>query len=459
MYDILIKNGTVVTHEACFAWDVAIRGERIAAVGHRGGLGEAGEEIDAAGKLVMPGLIDPHVHIKHPFQGGFSADDFYSATVSAAWGGNTTVLDFAIQWDQGADLWETAANRKRQFEGNAVIDYGFHVCPTKSSPETAEQIPALMQEGNPSFKLYMTYSKQGRMSDDGILYEALRQTAKNGGIVGVHAENDGIGNFNTEVFAQNGWSSPHFFPICKGNLVEAEAVNRVLYLNHFAGGRLYIFHLTTREGVELVREAQSHGDRVTAETCVHYLALNSGCYDGPGGENFICSPPLRSHEDTEALWRGIRQGVITTVSSDHCGFSLKDKAMGQGRFPQTPNGLPGVELRLPVLYTVGVKQNRISVNKLVDLLSASPAKTFGMYPRKGCVACGSDGDLVVVNTDRLQVVSPAITHSPVDWSPYDGMELSGFAETVISRGRFVVREGKFCGEKGAGRFVERRING
>lgn len=468
MYDILIKNGTVVTHEASGQWDVAIKDGKIAAVGERGGLSLAdagaedehvlaGEIIDAAGKLVMPGLIDPHVHIRHPFKGQFAADDFYTATVAAACGGDTMVLDFAIQWDQSADLTVTAERRREQFEGNAVIDYAFHACPTKSSMETVEQVPGLIKAGIPSFKLYMTYSRQGRMSDDGVIYEILKQTAEKGGIAGVHAENDAMCMFNSDKFAKKGWDSPHYFPLCKGNLVEAEAVNRVIYMNRAAGGNLYIFHLTARESLEAVRAAKAEGMQVTAETCAHYLALNSDCYDREDGANFICSPPLRSPEDTEALWEGIRQGFISIVSSDHCGFTKEMKRLGHNKFPETPNGLPSIELRLPVVYTEGVKKGRITVNKLVEILSTNPAKTFGMYPRKGALACGSDADITIVDPEKQKIISPDILHSPVDWSPFDGAVLSGFAETVLSAGRHVVKDGTFCGQKGAGRFIKRSI--
>ncbi|WP_130862678.1 dihydropyrimidinase [Bacilliculturomica massiliensis] len=460
MYDLLIKNGTVVTHEGCGQWDVAVKDGKIAAVGSRGTFADAEtqEVLDAADLLVMPGLIDPHVHIMHPFRDRFAADDFYSATVAAACGGDTMVLDFAIQWDKSMDLSETAEHRKRQFEEGAVIDYAFHACPTISEMETVEQVPKLIEAGVPSFKLYMTYSKQGRMSDDGVIYEVLRQTAEKGGIAGVHAENDAMCLFNTELYRRNGWNSPHYFPLCKGNLVEAEAVNRVVYMNRAAGGNLYIFHLTTEESLEVVREARARGERVTAETCVHYLVLNADCYDRPDGANFICSPPLRSPEDTEALWNGIRQGLISVVSSDHCGFTKELKALGNNEFAGTPNGLPGIELRLPVLYTAGVKSGKISVSKLVEILSTNAARTFGMYPQKGTIACGSDADLVLVDTKQVKTISPEVLHSPVDWSPYDGMELCGFARTVLSRGKFVVRNGEFCGERGAGRFVSRTID-
>ncbi|WP_130861703.1 dihydropyrimidinase [Bacilliculturomica massiliensis] len=464
MYDILIKNGTVVTHEASFDWDVAIRDGKTAAVGVRGSLeggsggscgGAAKEVVDASGKLVMPGLIDPHVHIHHPFKDGFSADDFYSATVAAACGGDTTVLDFAIQWDQSFDLSATAQNRNSQFEGDAVIDYSFHACPTVSSMETVEQVPRLIEAGIPSFKLYMTYSRQGRMCDDGVLYEVLKQTAQRGAVVGVHAENDAMCMFNSDQFVKKGWDVPRYFPLCKGNLVEAEAVNRVIYMNREAGGSLYLFHLTARQSLALVKEAKGRGENVTAETCTHYLLLNSDRYDREDGVNFICSPPLRSEEDREALWKGIREGFISVVSSDHCGFTAEMKRRGGGRFPATPNGLPGVELRLPAVYTEGVKKGRISINKLVEILSVNPAKVFGMYPQKGAIACGSDADITIVDPAKKKVVSAAGLHSPADWSPYDGMELCGFADTVISKGKFVVREGSFCGCRGAGRFVKR----
>lgn len=456
MFDLLITNGLVATHEGCFRSDVGVCGEVIAAVGDLGAV-EARQSIDAGGRYVLPGLIDPHVHIRHPFKDGYSMDDPYSATVSAAFGGNTSVIDFAIQWDQEKSLSETLEARRRQFAGGAVIDYAFHACPTRPDTRVAEEMPRLIEEGTPSFKLYMTYSRQGRMSNDGVLYQALEQTARSGGMVGVHAENDALCCYNDALFEEDGRTAPRYFPQARANLVEAEAVGRALHLNAYAGGQLYIFHLSARESLELLRRARAAGQRVAAETCVHYLALTDGCYSRADGVNFLCSPPLRSHEDQSALWEGIRRGDISVVSSDHCGFGLEQKASGGGAFPATPNGLPGMETRLPVMYTRGVLENQITLNQMVEVLCVNPAKRFGMFPRKGAVQPGADADLVILDTEREVALSAAHLHSPVDWTPYAGMRLRGFAQTVISRGTPIVKDGLLHAAPGRGRFIPRSI--
>lgn len=455
MFDLLIQNGTAVTDQGVFPWDVAIQEGKIAAVGAHGTLGEGKETVQAAGRLVLPGLVDPHVHIHHPFKGAYSADDFYTATRSAAFGGDTTVVDFAIQWEKDRSITDTCALRKSQFEGNSVTDYAFHACPTRSDPETLGQLPGLIASGVPSMKMYMTYSRQGRMSDDAALYEALKITAEHGGIVGVHAENDAMCCYYSDEFKKAGKTSPHYFPLCKPNLVEAEAVNRAVYLAKMTGGRLYIFHLSCAESLDIVRRARAEGVHVCAETCIHYLTMDMGKYDRPDGANFICSPPLRGRADVEALWAGVNEGLIGVVSSDHCGFSLADKAVGGNEFANTPNGLPGMETRLSALYTYGVKAGRITLPKLAALLSANPARVFGLAG-KGALAPGADGDVVIFNPDKARTIAPGVLHSPVDWSPFGGEVLSGVAELVYRRGERIVDGDELLALPGSGRFLPRR---
>lgn len=456
MFDRLIQNGTVITADGAFDWDVAISGEQIAAVGSHGTLGQARETVDAAGKLVLPGLIDPHVHIHHPFQGQFSADNFYTATRSAAFGGVTTVCDFAIQWDKEKSITETCAGRRAQFDGSTIADYAFHACPTRADAETLGQLPGLIAGGVPSIKMYMTYSRQGRMSNDAALYEALKITATSGGMVGVHAENDAMCCYYSDEFKKAGKTAPHFFPLCKPNLVEAEAVSRAIYLAKQSGGNLYIFHLSCTESLDLLRKARAEGVHVCAETCIHYLTMDDSKYDRPDGAHFICSPPLRSKRDVEALWDGIDAGLLGVVSSDHCGFSLANKDAGHNEFAATPNGLPGLETRLSALYTYGVKVGRITLPQLVRLLSTNPARVFGLAPQKGTIAPGGDADLVLFDPNQEKTISAAVLHSPVDWSPFDGEVLSGFAEQVYRRGELIV-DGETClASAGSGRFLARR---
>lgn len=461
MWSLLIKNGLVVTHQATMAADIAVEGEKIAAIGSWGTLGEAENVaesvLDATGMLVLPGLIDPHVHIKHPCKGGMTPGDFYDASKTAACGGNTTLIDFAIQWDKAKSLGETVDWRRSDADPDVAVDYALHACPTRSSMETVEEFAGLIRSGIPSLKLYMTYSAQGRMADDGVLLRALEEAKRHGGIVGVHAENDAMCIFNEAEFKAKGWTHPRYFPLCKGNIVEAEAVNRVVYLNRYVGGNLYIFHISTAESLKIVAEAQGRGENVVAETCTHYLTLDESCLQGDDGCDFICSPPLRSKHDVEALWKGIANGNITIISSDHCGYTKAQKALGNGNFMQTPNGLPSMELRLPLIYTEGVLKNRISLEQMVALLTTNAAKTFGLFPQKGCLAPGSDADLVLVETREEQTVEAGTVFSNADYTPFAGKKLRGFVRAAVSRGEVILQDGVFHAERGRGRFVRRTM--
>ncbi len=456
MFDMLIKNGLIVTHEEIFKADIAIKNGKILSIGTLGSL-KAVNEIDADGKLVMPGLIDPHVHIGHPFKDKKSQDDFYSATVSAAFGGTTTVIDFGIQWNKQLDLRDTLKKRISEADGQAIVDYALHVCPTDSSPDIVSQVKSIIDCGFPSFKLYMIYRKQGRMVDDAVVFSVMNEAKKYNGIVGVHAENSAIAEYNEEELLRKGLNSAEYFPLMKPNMVEAEAINRVLYLNKWAKGQLYIFHLSTAEGLELIMKQKGEGQDIYAETCPHYLVLNKDVYSSNKGYNYICSPPLRDYQDIEALWDGVANGYISTIGSDHCGFGAELKESGNGTFNQTPNGLPGIELRLPLIYTEGVLKKRISLNKLVEVLSTNPAKIFGLFPRKGAIMPGSDADITIVDINETKKVTAKDLHSTVDWTPYEGMVLTGFAATSILRGEVLVHNGELKGKQGYGKLLERRL--
>lgn len=455
--DLLIRNGVVVTPEATIEADVAIVGEKVFALGERGSFSQAKQEYDAKGKFILPGLIDPHVHMAHPFKGQPSVDGFFTTTVSGAFGGTTTIIDFAIQWDKSRSVKELIQQRIADAENEVVIDFGLHATPTKSCEETIESIEAAMQLGVPSYKVYMIYRSQGRMVDDGILYRLLEEMGKGEGILMVHAENAPIAEYNQELFVSQGHTQPAYFPKVKPNVVEAEAINRVIFLNKAADSRLYIAHLSTREGLELIRRAQKRGEFVRVETCPHYLTLTSDLYGGQNGDRFICSPPLRSQADVNALWEGIADGTISVISSDHCGFSLKQKALGNGDFSQTPNGLPGIETRLPIAYTEGVKKRKISLNRMVEVLSTNAAKIFGLYPRKGAILPGSDADLVILDAAEPYTITAGGMHGAVDWTPYEGMQVYGSVEATILRGEFIVKDGELTVAKGYGHYLPRKL--
>ena len=455
MFDLLIRNGLLVTPEATFAADIAVSGEKIAALGAPGTFDGAADDYDAAGKYVLPGLIDPHVHMSHPFQGELSADDFQTTTIAAAHGGVTTLIDFAIQWDKSKTIAEIIELRRRQIAGQAVVDFGLHGVPTKSNEETLRGVAQARPLGVPSFKVYMVYRQQGRMVDDAVLSGLLKEMRRHDGLLLVHAENVSIAEFNQEAFLARGHTGAAYFPRYKPNLVEAEAVNRALYFNRMADSQLYIVHLSTREGIGLLKCAQANGERAYAETCTHYLVLNEDVYEHPDGHHFICSPPLRSQVDVDALWCAVSDGSISIISSDHCGFDLRQKNLGNGNFSKTPNGLPGVETRLPVIYTEGVHKGRITLNRMVAATSTNVAKTFGLYPRKGTIQPGSDADLVVLDTEQERVLEAQHLHGAAGWTPFAGMKIRGFAQTTILRGRFVVRDGAFVGSKGYGTYLAR----
>lgn len=457
MLDLIIKNGTLVTAEWSAGGDLAIKNGKISAVGDLGSIGGAVKTIDAKGKLVMPGLVDPHVHISQTFKDQKSADNFYSGTVSAAFGGNTTIIDFATQWDKSYDLAQTLANRKKEADGMAVFDYALHACPTKASEESVTILSKLMELGVPSFKVYLTYKKQGRMMDDAMLYEILKETGKIGGMLGIHAENQPIADYNEDYFLKRNLRSAEHFPEFKPNIVEAESINRAVYINKWAQGNLFVVHLSTAEGLDIIKKAQQNGIKVYTETCTHYLTLTKDVYRRTDGSNFICSPPLRSQNDVDALWQGVQDGIIPIISSDHVGYSKQHKALGMDDFTQTPNGIPGMEERLPVVYTEGVKANRIGINQLVALLSTNPAKMWGLYPQKGSLMPGTDADIVVVDVEKEISLSSTNLHSPADWTPYEGKIVSGIAYATISKGQIIMEDNEFMGEKGHGVFIERGI--
>jgi dihydropyrimidinase len=453
----LITNGTIVTADASYGADLLIDGETIAAIGADLAANgtTADETIDASGRYVIPGGIDVHTHMELPFGGTFAKDTFETGTRAAAFGGTTSVVDFAVQ-SKGKSLREGLDAWRAKAEGNAVTDYGFHMIMSDVTDDTLREMDQLVAEGIPDFKLFTAYPGVF-YSDDGAIFRAMQQTAKNGGLIMMHAENGMAIDVVAAETVAGGTTDPIGHGLARKAVFEGEATNRVIRLAEAAGAPVYIVHLSARDALEEVRDARDRGSQVFAETCPQYLFLSlDDLGNGFEGAKFVCSPPLRSRETWDDLWTGLVKDDLQLVSTDHCPFDFHgQKDLGRGDFRKIPNGLPGVEDRLDLLHDGGVVGGRISRERWVEIVSTAPAKLFGMYPRKGAIAVGSDADIVVYDPSRRHTISAKTHHMDVDYSCYEGREVQGASEIVLSRGSVVVRDGEFTGRKGAGRFIKR----
>ncbi|MFZ5634675.1 MAG: dihydropyrimidinase [Bacillota bacterium] len=455
---LLIKGGKVVFGGGTKESDILVKGDTIAAVG-TGLEDREAEVIDARGKYVLPGAIDVHTHMQLPFGGTVSADDFANGTKAAAFGGVTTIIDFAIQ-AKGETLKETVAKRRAEADGKVYIDYGLHVAVTDLTDDVMAEIPSIIESGCPSFKLFMTY--QGLAVDDGTLYFALKTASEAGGMVGVHAENMTLIDRMINKLLAEGKTAPMYHEVSRPVIAEAEAVSRAIMLAGDTGSRLYIFHLSSGAGLEKIRAAREKGSPVFAETCPQYLLLSRENYREPGfrGARYVMSPPLRGKEDQDALWAGLADGTLQAVGSDHCPFRTEQKKLGESAFNKIPNGAPGVETILPLLYSEGVGKGRLKLERLVEAVSTGPARLFGLYPRKGAVLPGSDADLVILDPDKEVALSSETLHMNVDYTPYEGFKVKGYPVVTVSRGKVVCKYGEFYGRRGDGKFISRgRIDG
>jgi dihydropyrimidinase len=457
----LITNGTIVTADGSSVADVLIDGETIATIGSD--LAAAGvaadETIDARGKYVIPGGIDVHTHMELPFGGTFAKDTFETGTRAAAFGGTTSIVDFAVQsrgasLRAGLDAWHAKA------EGNAVADYGFHMIMSDVNDDTLAEMDGLVAEGVPDFKLFTAYPGVF-YSDDGAIFRAMQQTARNGGLIMMHAENGMAIDVVAAQTVEAGTTDPIGHGLARKAVFEGEATNRVIRLAEAAGAPVYIVHLSAKDALAEVRAARDRGSKAFAETCPQYLFLSlDDLGHGFDGAKFVCSPPLRPAEHQEDLWTGLVKDDLQLVSTDHCPFDFHgQKELGRGDFRKIPNGLPGVEDRVDLLHDGGVVAGRITRERWVEIISTAPAKMFGMYPQKGALAIGSDADLVVYDPDRRHTISAATHHMDVDYSCYEGRSVQGGSDIVFSRGSVIVRHGEFTGRKGAGRFIKRASAG
>jgi dihydropyrimidinase len=452
----LISGGTVVTADGSYAADVLIDGERIAQIGSGlGAMTTADETIDATGRWVIPGGIDVHTHMELPFGGTFAKDTFETGTRAAAFGGTTTIVDFAVQsrgksLREGLDAWHAKA------EGNAVVDYGFHMIMSDVTDDSLVEMDQLVAEGVPDFKLFTAYPGVF-YSDDGAILRAMQRTGKNGGLIMMHAENGMAIDVIAADTVAAGVTDPIGHGLARYSVLEGEATNRVIRLAEAARVPVYIVHLSAKEALNAVRMARDEGLPAFAETCPQYLFLSlDDLGHGFEGAKFICSPPLRTEDHQPELWKGLQKDDLQVVSTDHCPFDFHgQKDLGKGDFRKVPNGLPGVEDRMDLLHDGGVVGGRITKERWVEVTSTAPAKLFGMYPRKGAVAVGSDADLVIYDPDRVRTISAATHHMAVDYSCYEGRRVTGAADVVLSRGSVVVRNGEFTGRKGAGQFIKR----
>jgi len=458
-FDLVVRGGTVVTDNATERCDVGVRGGRIAELGSR--LGPAARSVDAAGLLVMPGGIDAHCHIDQRSSSGLTtADDFFTGGVSAACGGTTTIVPFAAQ-HRGQSLRAVVAAYHARACSRAFIDYGFHLIVSDPTETVlSEELPELVAAGCPSLKVYMTY--EALKLNDRQMLAVFEAAERHGAIVLVHAENSDAVAWKTDQLLAAGKTEPRDHPASRPSLAEGEATNRAIALAELAGAAVFIVHVSCREALVPIAAARARGARVWAETCPQYLLLAAADMDRPGFEmaKFVCSPPLRSTADQAALWEALANGTLDLVASDHAPYRLQDplgkRAHGEDApFTKIPNGMPGLELRLPLLFSEGVGRGRLTVNQFVALASSNPARIYGMFPQKGTIAVGADADLVVWDPNREAVVTHAALHDAMDYTPFEGTRVKGWPVTTVSRGDVVWDGHTVRGEAGRGQFVAR----
>src|SRR5579863_92369 len=456
-FDTVIKNGTIVTANDTFASDLGLTNGRIAAIADALPVENAGKVIDAAGRLVMPGGVDVHTHLDMPFAGTVSSDDFETGTIAAAYGGTTTLIDFAVQ-TKGHSLRQAFETWMKKAERKAAIDYGFHCIITDLGDAQLEEMGTLIHEGVSSFKLFMAYS--GVLVVNGAtIFRAMSQAAKYGGLICMHAENGGVIDVIVRRALAEGKRAPKYHALTRPTSTEGEATGRAIALAEMAGAPVYIVHLSCNDALEKVREARDRGVPAYAETCPQYLYLSLEQMEAPGFESakYVFTPPLREKWHQEKLWQGLANDTLQVVSTDHCPFCFKEqKELGKDDFTKIPNGGPGIEHRLSLVYTGGVHGGWFSPNRFVQLVSTAPAKLFVLFPRKATIAVGSDADIVIFDPNEEQTISVQTHHMRIDYSIYEGIRVKGIPKNELSRGRVIVDNGKFVGRAGSGEFIRRQ---
>lgn len=452
----LIRGGTVVLGPTVSQQDVLVRGERIAALGDLSGC-RADARVDAAGLLVLPGAVDTHVHFNDVFMNTISVHDYYTGTLAAVYGGVTSLVDFSNQ-GPGEPLVSTLHNKREEAAGRALVDWGVHPVITQPTPATLDEIPLLVEQGAPSIKCYMTYRDEGLMVEVEDLRRILQRLRDAGGMLLLHAEDDGLLAETVPAVLDAGQTAPIYHARSRPPEVEDRAIRRAIQLVREVGGRLFIVHMATAEGVALVAAARAEGLEVIAETCTHYLVFTEEMLRRADGIKWICSPPLRDRFSQERLWAGLRDGRVSMVTSDDAAYSWEAKLYGAERFDLCPNGIPGIEPRLSLLFSEGVVGGRISLPRFVELIASTPARLFGLAPQKGSLAPGADADIVLLDPREKWTMGQQTLHMATDWSAYEDIEITGKIVQVYSRGELVLDGDRCLAERGRGRYLARRLD-
>lgn len=453
-YDLLIKNGKIVTSGDCYIADIGIKNGKIKDISDEIALDKAKKVFDASGKVVIPGGIDVHTHLDMPFGGTYSSDNFETGTKAAAIGGTTSIIDYAVQpkdktLNETIDIWNEKA------KGKAVIDYGFHLAVTKLNDTTREELPKLLKNGFPSFKVFMVYD--GMRLRDGELMEILKIAKDNDGLVCVHAENYDSINYRIEGLLAEGKTEPIYHAVSRPQKCEAEATNRAVKLAEMLDAPIYIVHVSNGEASDIITNSRKQGFKTMGETCPQYLLLSIDNYreEDFNGAKYVMSPPLRESFNQELLWDDLRLGDLQSIATDHCPFFMDQKRMGENDFTKIPNGAPGIEARMALIHHFGVNGGHISMERFVELTSSNPAKIFGMYPQKGTIAVNSDADIVIFDTDKEVTISIDNLHEEVDYTPYEGFKVKGYPIATFSRGELIAENGEYLGDEGRGLLLKR----
>ena len=452
---VLIKNGHIFTAVDNYVADILVDDGKIRTISIDLSADDA-KTIDATGKYVIPGGIDPHTHLDFPFGGTVSSDDFNTGTVAAAVGGTTTIVDFVVQ-QPGQSLTEALEIWHQKAGGQAAVDYGFHMIIRDLPDSRLPEMDEMVRQGVTSFKMFMAY-RGAVMVDDDTIFKAMVRAADNGAMICLHAEHGHMIDVLVQEALARGDTAPRFHASTRPPITEAEATHRAIRMAEVAGAPIYFVHLSCTEALQEVQAARARRNYVYAETCPHYLTLDNSMYDQEGfeGAKYVLTPPLRDKWHQEELWKGLRRNDLQVVSTDHCAFRFSDqKTLGVNDFSKIPNGGPGIENRLSLIYTNGVASGLMDMNRLVEVFSTTPAKLFGLFPRKGTIAVGSDADIVVFDPDAESVISAQTHHMNIDYNLYEGMRVKGVPEVVIANGRVLVENGEYTGISAGGRFLKR----